>query len=169
MRKFINAQLDKYVLPYVFRISEQPMLYKELLDANKRYNDGMKLEGNIAGMRMSIGRTILSFGLIWHFLFVLPVGTLLHTVLADLDCHMSVILAILFTAFFFGSYFVFKEYIIDLSAQKQIRAAWKNHFPHFDFDKHSIEVSSLYSQAIEQEIANKDVRMFILNGIITDK
>ncbi len=169
MRKFINAQLDKYVLPYVFRISEQPMLYKELLDANKRYNDGMKLEGNIAGMRMSIGRTILSFGLIWHFLFVLPVGTLLHTVLADLDCHMSVILAILFTAFFFGSYFIFKEYIIDLSAQKQIRTAWKNHFPHFDFDKHSIEVSSLYSKAIEDEIANKDIRMFILNGIITDK
>ena len=169
MIKFINAQLEKYVLPYVFRISEQPMLYKELLDANKRYNDGMKLEGNIAGMRLSIGRTILSFGLIWHFLFVLPVGTILHTMLADLDCHMSVILAILFTAFFFGSYFVFKEYIIEMSAKNQILKAWRNHFTHFDFAKHSIEVSTLYSKAIEEELANKDIRMFILNGIITEK
>ena len=169
MMKFINKQLDTYVLPYVFKISEQPMLYKELLDANKRFNDGMKLEGNIAGMRISIGRTILAFGLIWHFLFVLPIGTLLHTVLLDLDCHMSVILAILFTAFFFGSYFVFKEYVIDLSAKKQIEKAWRNHFTHFDFTKYSVQVSSLYSQAIEEEVANKDIRMYILNGIIAEQ
>ena len=168
MKAYIDNFLQKYVVPNVFTFSEQPMLYRELLDANKRYIDGMKLEGNIAGMRISIGRTILVFAIIWHILFALPVGILIHLFLTKLDCHMSIILAILLTAFFFGSYFIFKEYVIDLSAKNLIKKAWKNHFSHFDYDKHAKEVSALYSQALEEGIANKDIRMYILDGIITD-
>lgn len=161
--------VDRKVIPYVFNVSEQPMLFKELLKANKLYNDGMRLEGNMPGFRIKIGRTILLFLLLWHLFFIIPGSLLFHTQLAKVDCHLLIIFAVIFTGFFFGSYALFKAWLIDRMSKKIIKKAWQNHYPHFSYELHSKEVSSLYSEALEKEIPSKEMQLYILNRMIAEK
>jgi hypothetical protein len=164
----ISRFIDDTILPFTFKVSDQPMLYKELLQANKLYDDGMKLEGKIPGMRIRVGRAILVFAIFWHLVFILPGVALIHLLLPYIDCHVAIILAVIFTALFFSVYFVFKEWLVDRMAQKRIRAAWKNQFPHFDYDTHHAEVTRLYSKALENEVPTKDLRLYILNHLVTE-
>ena len=161
--------IDRKLLPFMFKLSEQPMLYRELLKANKTFDDGMRLEGRIPGMRVRVGRAILVFALLWHIFFILPGMGLFHHDLMKMDCHLAIILAVLFTGFFFASYFILKEWIIERMAELQIRNAWKNHFAHFDYDLHHMEVTALYSKAIEAEVPHKELQLYILNGLIGEK
>ena len=165
----LDTLIENRLLPVMFKLSEEPMLYRELLHANRLYDQGYKLEGNISGMRIRVGRTILIFAILWHIAFILPGMALYHHELAKMDCHLGIILAVVFTGFFFSSYFVFKEWAIERMAQQQIRKAWKNHFTHFDYKLHHREVAALYSKALEDEIPTKELQLYILNNMIRDK
>lgn len=161
--------IDATILPFMFKLSDQPMLYRELLTANKTFDDGLKLEGQIPGMRIRTGRTVLVFALLWHIFFVVPGMGLFHNDLTTMDCHLAIILAIVFTGFFFASYFVFKEWVIEHMARLRIKAAWKNHFTHFDYKAHHLEVTAIYSKALEEEVPTKELQLFILNRLISDE
>ena len=171
MANILKQKLDNFInqtiLPFVFKTSEQPMLFRELLQTSKMYDDDMKLEGRVPGFRIRIGRTILVFIVLWHIALI-PVSLLFHLQLAKVDCHLLIIFAVIFTGLFFATYAMFKEWLIDIMAEKHIRAAWKNHFPHFDYESHHREVTNLYSEAIEKEISSKDMYLYILNNMISE-
>jgi len=158
--------IDNKILPFTFKISEQPMLYRELLLANKLFDDGMKLEGKIPGMRISVGRAILIFAVAWHLFLILPATALFHASLEKMDCHIAIVASVIFTGLFFSLYFVFKEWLIDRMALHRIKKAWKNHFAHFDYDAHHKEVTALYSKALEEEVPAKELQLYILNKLI---
>jgi len=159
---------DEKIIPYVFSLSDGPMLFRDLLKTNKMYQEGLKLEGKIPGFRLSIGRSYLVFIALWH-LILLPASALFHTVLAKIDCHLLILMAILFTGMFFATYAIFKEYLIDTVALKIIRSAWANHFPHFDYDLHAKEVAKIYSEALEKEIPHKNMQLYILDKLVENK
>lgn len=160
-----RAFTDEKVIPYVFTLSDGPMLFRDLLKTNKMYQEGLKLEGKIPGFRLSIGRSYLVFIGLWH-LFILPVSIAFHPFLAKIDCHLLIIMAIIFTGMFFATYAIFKEYLIDTVALKIIRHAWENHFPHFDYDLHAGEVAKIYSEALEKEIPHKNMQLYILDKLV---
>jgi len=166
LQKKIVDFTNKTIIPFVFRISDQPMLFVELMQTNKMYDDDMKVEGRVPGFRIRIGRTILVFLLIWHILLI-PISLLFHMQLAKIDCHLLIIMAVIFTGLFFATYMMFKEWLIDLMAIRHIKKAWENHFPHFSYDKHHREVANLYSEAIEKEIPSKEIYLHILNNMIS--
>ncbi len=168
IREKILSFINQTIIPFVFKISDQPMLFRELLQTNKMYDDDMKLEGMVPGFRIRIGRTILVFLIIWHIALI-PISLLLHIQIAKIDCHLLIIFAVIFTGLFFATYAMFKEYLIDIMAEKHIRNAWKNHFPHFSYDIHHREVSRLYSEALEKEIPAKEMYLYILNNMISEK
>jgi hypothetical protein len=158
--------IDNKILPFTFRVSEEPMLYRELLLANKLFDDGMKLEGKIPGMRIRVGRAIFLFAAVWHLVLILPATAIFHASLEKLDCHIAIVASVIFTGFFFSIYFVFKEWLIDRMALHRIKGAWKNHFTHFDYDAHHKEVTALYSKALEEGIPVKEIQLYILNRLI---
>lgn len=160
--------MDEKIIPYVFTLSDSPMLFRDLLHTNKMYQDGLKLEGKIPGFRMSIGRSYIVFIALWH-LILLPASAIFHSALAKIDCHLLIIMAILFTGMFFASYAIFKEYLIDTVALKIIKKGWVNHFPHFDYDLHAKEVASIYSEALEKEIPHKNMQLYILDRLVEAK
>lgn len=164
----IRRFTDEKIIPYVFTLSDGPMLFRDLLKTNKMYQDGLKLEGKIPGFRMSTGRSYIVFIALWHLVF-LPASVILHSKLAKIDCHLLIITAILFTGMFFATYAIFKEYLIDTVALKIIRKAWANHFPHFDYDLHAKEVAQIYSEALEKEVPHKNMQLYILDKLITVK
>lgn len=165
IKSSIRTLTDDKIIPYVFTLSDGPMLFRDLLKTNKMYQEGLKLEGKIPGFRLSIGRSYLVFIALWH-LILLPASALFHTVLAKIDCHLLILMAILFTGMFFATYAIFKEYLIDTVALRIIRTAWENHFPHFDYDLHAKEVANIYSEALEKEIPHKNMQLYILDRLV---
>ena len=169
MKQTILNIVDQKILPYIFKVSEQPMLYRELLKANKLYDDKMRLEGNVPGMRIRIGRAILIYAVLWHIFFIIPASAIFHIPLAKLDCHLSIILAVVVTGFFFATYFMFKEWVIDRMTLKRIKEAWSNHFTHFDYNLHHQEVSELYADALDHDVPSKEMQLYILNKLVGEK
>ena len=159
---------DETIIPYVFTLGDGPMLFRDLLKTNKMYQEGLTLEGKIPGFRMSTGRSYLVFIALWH-LILLPSSAIFHTVLAKIDCHLLILMAILFTGMFFATYAIFKEYLIDTVALRIIRNGWENHFPHFDYDLHAKEVAKIYSEALEKEVPHKNMQLYILDKLVENK
>ncbi len=165
MAGIIDRFTDTYIVPFVFKRSEQPLLLRELLELNKNYDDGMKLEGRIPGYKLRIGRTILAFLILWNIV-LMPLSLIFHKELAKIDCHLLILLAILFTGMFFGTYMMFKEWLIDRQAKQRIVEAWKNHFPHFAYENHHREIAQIYREALEREIPTKELYLHIMNKLV---
>ncbi|MDP3266871.1 MAG: hypothetical protein Q8M39_08585 [Sulfuricurvum sp.] len=164
----VNTLMQDKIMPYIFTLSDSPMLLRELLHTNKMYQDGLKLEGNVPGFRMSVGRSYLVFIALWHAIIIIP-AIFFHAKLEKLDCHLLMIMAILFTGMFFATYAIFKEYLIDTVALKILKKGWENHFPHFDYDRHAKEVALIYADALEKEVPHKNMQLYILENLIDRK
>ena len=156
---------DEKIIPYIFTLSDAPLRFRDLLQTNKMYQDGLKLEGKIPGFRLSIGKSYIVFIALWH-LILIPASAVLHSALAKINCHLLIIMAVLFTGMFFASYAMFKEYLTDKVALKIIKKGWENHFPHFDYDLHAKEVAKIYSEALEKEVPNKNLQLYILDRLV---
>lgn len=166
-RGMVSALIDHKIIPYVFDISRQPILFRELLKINKMYIDGT-IEGKMPGFKLKLFRFYILFLLLWH-LILLPLIAIFHSLLAKLDCHLSIILAGLATIIFFASFSIFKGWMIERVTLKLIKEAWRIHFPHFDYDKHASQVAAIYAKAEEQEIPRKELRLFVLNHLLSEK
>ncbi|MCX6074797.1 MAG: hypothetical protein NTY39_10790 [Campylobacterales bacterium] len=160
--------MDEKIIPYVFTLSDSPMLFRDLLRTNKMYQDGLKLEGNIPGFRFSVGKSYIVFIALWHII-MLPPAALFHAKLIKIDCHLLIIMAVLFTGMFFAMYAIYKEYLIDLVAHQILKRGWENHFPHFDYDLHAGDVAKIYSEALEKEIPHKELQLYILEKLVEGK
>ena len=166
MNKFLNF-VDTIVVPYVFNQSDEPLLFRELLKANKMYDDGLNLEGKIPGTRIRIGRNIYVFLALWNII-LLPFSLLFHQLLAKIDCHLLIILSVVATGLFFATYSIFKSWMIDRVALKTIKGAWQNHYPHFAYEKHHKQVARLYGKALDKELPNKEIQLYILDHMIEE-
>ncbi len=164
----INRIMDEKIIPYVFTLSDSPMLFRDLLRTNKMYQEGLKLEGNIPGFRFSVGKSYIVFIALWHIV-MLPLAFLFHKALAKIDCHLLIIMAVVFTGMFFAMYAIFKEYLIDTVAHKILKQGWENHFPHFDYTLHAKDVAKIYSEALEKEITHKEMQLYILEKLVEVK
>jgi hypothetical protein len=100
---------------------------------------------------------------------MLPPAALFHVKLVKIDCHLLIIMAVLFTGMFFAMYAIFKEYLIDTVADKILKKGWENHFPHFNYDLHAVEVAAIYSEALEKEIPHKELQLYILEKLVEGK
>ena len=160
--------MDEKIIPYVFTLSDSPMLFRDLLRTNKMYQDGLKLEGNIPGFRFSVGKSYIVFITLWHVI-MLPPAALFHAKLIKIDCHLLIIMAVLFTGMFFAMYAIYKEYLIDLVAHQILKRGWENHFPHFDYDLHAGDVAKIYSEGLEKEIPHKEMQLYILEKLVEGK
>jgi hypothetical protein len=165
---YSNRILNEKIIPYVFTLSDSPMLFRDLLKTNKMYQDGLKLEGNVPGFRFSVGKSYIVFIILWH-IAMLPLAVLFHAKLAKVDCHLLIIMAVLFTGMFFAMYAIFKEYLIDTVAHHILKKGWENHFPHFNYDLHAKEVANIYSDSLEKEIPHKELQLYILEKLVEGK
>ncbi len=164
LKNFVQSKIT----PFVFKLSDQPMRFTELMNANKIYNDGMNLEYNMTGFRIRLARLYLVF-VILLFLITTPPSIIFHSLLAKIDCHALIILSIIITIMLFSTFALFKSWLIEQISKQLIIKAWKNHFPHFDYDKNNQKVSHIYSEAKEHGIKDKDLQHHIITELISEK
>lgn len=161
----IEKIVDKKLIPYVFIISSNPILFHDLLEANRQINEGLVPNSAALGFRIKLRNIYIAFLVLVHLILILPATAIFHKPLAKLNCHLSIILAIFGTGFLFIGFNVFREYLSDKVAMQRLKDGWKLHFPLFDFETHSKRVADIYTQALKKKISRNELELYMMNEL----
>ena len=155
------------ILDYVYVLSKQPILLRDLLDANRQYNEGMHVDPGKLGFRLKLARAYLLYILIVLGIIV-PISLLTHKPLAIIDPHISILGAMVITAVIFIGFNFFIAKLRDEITKRQIKKSWKLRFPYFSYDEYNKKIEEIYEQAIKDEISKKDLERYILDNLVED-
>ena len=148
-------------------MSKQPVLLKDLLVANRQFNEKLQVDNVKLGYRLKIGRAYIVYILLVSILAI-PIAILTHKAFADADMHISLVVSVFFTAFIFICFNFFRIYLKEQMAQKVIRAAWKNHFPYFAYNEYRYKVESFFESAMREEVSRKELEKYILDKLVEE-
>ncbi|HED4372341.1 hypothetical protein [Campylobacter coli] len=163
MKKFKDFSCN-----FLFKISDQPVLLRDLLEANALFNDGMLVDPSKLNFNFKILNSYIYFG-IFCALVLLPLLLITHHLFTRLDFHISIISAVAVTACVFISYDIFKVYARKMISKKLIQKAWALHFPYFSYEKYSIMAGNFYKEALKEEIPKANLEQYVLEKIIHSK
>lgn len=153
------------ILNYCFTTSKQPVLLKDLLVANRQFNEKLQVDNVKLGYRLKIGRAYVVYILLVS-LFAIPLALITHKGFASVDTHASIVASILFTAVIFICFNFFRIWLKDKMAEKVIRSAWSVHFPYFPYDEYKIQIEKIFTAAMKAEISRKDLEKYILDNLV---
>ena len=157
-------KIKQLIISYVYIISNHPVKLYELLSANKSFTDGMHLDGKKLGFRLRIGRAYLVFILLANIVMI-PVALVTHEIFKKVDCHISIILAIIVTGIIFASFGLFKDWLSDEVARVRIKRMWKLHFAYFDYEEYNKQINDIYLQSLEENISKQDIERYVLDKL----
>ncbi|RLA74751.1 MAG: hypothetical protein DRG11_03885 [Epsilonproteobacteria bacterium] len=159
--------IKTFILNYCFHISALPMLYSELLEANKQLNNNMSLKAIDLGVKLRYGRAYFIFFILIHML-IIPLAYFAHFIFSKVDCHLSIIFAIIFTTIIFSFFGLFKEWLYDNIAAISVRKNWKIHFSYFEYKKYRYKVEKYYTQAKLNYTDKNDLENYITDKLTTN-
>ncbi len=160
MKRFKRFSLD-----FLFKVSEQPVLLRDLLEANALFNEGMLVDPAKLNYRFKTFNAYVYYGILCA-LVLLPLLLITHYFFTLLDFHISIISAVLVTSCVFIAYDVFKIYMRKMISKELIQKAWDNHFPCFAYQKYSKIVEDIYKQALKDEIPRASLEKYVLDKMI---
>lgn len=156
--------LTNKVLEYVYTISKQPILLKDLLVANRQHSDGMHVDPAKLGFRIRLIRAyIVYIGIVLAIL--IPISLLTHKPLEKIDAHVSIIGAMLITAAIFIGFNFFRDSMRDIMTKELIKRSWKLHFPFFSYEEYSGKIEEIFEKSIKDEVSKRDLEKYILDNL----
>ena len=162
-----KKSMKEKILDYVYKTSNQPVLFKDLLLANALYNEGMLVDPSKLKFRLIIKNALITYALICFFVLA-PLLALTHALFENLDFHVSIIGTVLMTSAVFIGYGYFLSWIRDEITLRAIKKAWEVHFPYFPYEKYSKKVEKLYNEAMKKEIHSRDLQQYILDKLANE-
>lgn len=158
-------KLKQWFLTKLFRVSDYPVLFRDLLEANALFNDKMLVDPAKLNFNFRYLNTYLIYAL-FCLIILIPLILITHAGFVIMDFHFSIIGAILVTALIFVGFDVFKVYSRKLITKELIKRAWRVHFPHFTYEKYNKLVQAIYKQALKEQISRAKLEQFVLEQII---
>ena len=158
--------IDK-ILDYVYILSKQPILLRDLLDANQQFNEGMHVDPAKLGFRLKLARAYFVYVII-VLSIITPLSIIMHKPLADLDSHISIIGAMLITAAIFVGFNFFRAALRDKITHRQIIKSWKLRFPYFSYAEYRYKVEAIYQRANKEEVSKKDLERYVLDNLVEE-
>ncbi len=152
------------ILEYVYTISKQPILLKDLLVANRQHNDGMHVDPAKLGFRIRLIRAYIVYIAIVLGILV-PISLLTHKPLAVIDPHISIVGAMAITAAIFIGFNFFRDRMRDTVTKELIKRSWKLHFPFFSYEEYSHKIDEIFESAMKEEISKRDLEKYILENL----
>ena len=152
------------ILEYIYIISKQPILLRDLLLANRQYKEGMHVDPAKLGFRLRLSRAYIVYIAI-VLAIVIPISLLTHKPLANIDSHISILGAMFITAAIFVGFNFFRSKMRDKISLELIKRSWKLHFPYFPYEEYSSKVESIFSQSLKEEISKRDLERYILGKL----
>ena len=159
--------LKDKILDYIYILSKQPILLRDLLEANRQYNEGMHVDPAKLGFRLKLTRAYFVYILIVLGILI-PLSALLHTPLAGIDSHISIVGAMIITAAIFIGFNFFIAKTRDEISYRQIKRSWKLRFPYFSYEDYNHKVEEIYQRAIKEEISKRDLEKYILDNLVIE-
>jgi len=152
------------ILEYIYTISKQPILLKDLLVANRQHNEGMHVDPAKLGFRIRLVRAyIVYIGMV--LAVIIPVSVLTHKPLVKIDPHISILGAMAITAVIFIGFNFFRDRMRDTVTKELIKRSWKLHFPFFTYEEYSHKIDEIFENAIREEISKRDLEKYILENL----
>ncbi len=152
------------VLEYVYIISKQPILLKDLLVANRQHNEGMHVDPAKLGFRIRLTRAYALYVAIVLGILV-PISLLTHKPLAKIDPHISIVGAMIITAAIFIGFNFFRDKLRDIVTKELIKRSWKLHFPFFSYEEYSKKIDEIFESSIKDEVSKRDLEKYILDKL----
>lgn len=152
------------ILEYIYTISKQPILLKDLLVANRQHNDGMHVDPAKLGFRLRLIRAYQVYIAI-VLAIVIPVSLLTHKPLAKIDPHISILGAMAITAIIFIGFNFFRDRMRDSMTEELIIRSWKLHFPFFSYEEYSEKIDEIFEKSMKEEISKRDLEKYILDNL----
>ncbi|NVJ54462.1 MAG: hypothetical protein HWD90_12280 [Campylobacteraceae bacterium] len=162
-----ERNLKEKILDYIYILSKQPILLRDLLEANRQYNEGMHVDPAKLGFRLRLARAYLVYILI-ILAIVVPLSAILHKPLANIDPHISILGAMVITAVIFIGFNFFRAKLRDEITKRQIKKSWRLRFPYFSYEEYNQKIEEIYVKAIKEEISKKDLERYILDNLVED-
>jgi hypothetical protein len=156
--------LKNRVLEYVYTISKQPVLLKDLLVANRQHNDGMHVDPAKLGFRIRLIRAYIVY-IALVLVILVPISLLTHKPLAKIDPHISILGAMVITAAIFMGFNFFRDRMRDSITKELIKRSWKLHFPFFSYDEYSEKIDDIFEKSLKDEITKRDLEKYILDNL----
>jgi hypothetical protein len=156
--------LKDKILEYVYIISKQPILLRDLLIANRQCKEGMHVDPAKLGFRLRLSRAYFVYmGMV--LIILVPVSTLTHKALAKVDSHLSIVGAVIITAIIFIGFNFFRSWLRDAVTRELIKRSWKLHFPFFSYDEYSEKIEEIFEKSLKDEISKRDLEKYILDNL----
>ena len=161
----MNKIYKDKILGIMFHVSDKPVLFRDLLEANAEFNDGMLVDPAKLNFRFNYGRSYAIFG-VFALVFVMFAIAVTHLLFTKIDFHFSIIFTVLLTSAVFIGFDCFKAWGRRELTGELIKKAWANHFLYFPYEKYSKPVEKIYNEALKNDIARKDLEQYVLNKIV---
>ncbi|MCV3425134.1 hypothetical protein [Campylobacter sp. IFREMER_LSEM_CL1085] len=158
-------KIQEFILNFIFKVSNQPVNLKDLLEANALLNEGMMIDPTKLNFKFKVFNSYLIYTLFCIAILV-PMLIISHYFLTIIDFHISILSAIFVTACVFVGYDIFKIYTRKVISKKLLKKAWTLHFPYFAYEKYSKIAENIYNQAIKEEIPKNQLEQYVLEKII---
>jgi len=162
-----KKSLKEKIINYVYTLSNQPVIFRDLLSANSHYNEKMYVDPGKLGFRLNILRAYITY-LILCTIVIIPLIGITHYFLKHMNFHFSVLGAVLVTSAVFVGFDFFKAWIRDAITLKLIKKAWLVHFPYFSYDKYSKKVEDIYNKSLKSEIPKKDLQLYVMDKLLEE-
>ena len=154
------------ILEYIYTISKQPILLKDLLVANRQHNEGMHVDPAKLGFRIRLVRAyIVYIGIV--LAVIIPISLLTHKPLAKIDAHISILGSMIITAVIFIGFNFFRDRLRDTITKELIKRSWKLHFPFFSYEEYSSKIDEIFGKAMKDEVSKRDLEKYILDKLTT--
>lgn len=152
------------ILDYIYITSKQPILLRDLLIANRQYNEGMHVDPAKLGFRLRLTRAYLVYlGLVLSI--IVPISLLTHKTLAKIDSHVSILGAMAITAAIFIGFNFFRSRMRDSISLLLIKRSWKLHFPLFPYEDYSKRIEEIFEKSLKDEVSKRDLERYILDNL----
>lgn len=158
-------KFKQFSFNFLFKISDQPVLFKDLLEANVLFNEGMMIDCSKLNYKIKNLNCYCYYGILC-ILILFPLLLTTHYFFTLLDFHISIISAVFITSCIFIGFDLFKIYIRKIITKKLIKKAWSNHFPCFSYEKYSKTIENIYKQALKEQISQNSLRKYIIERIV---
>lgn len=158
--------LKQYLLDQIFIISRQPVLFRDLLEANSLYNEGMLIDGAKLNFRFDNFKTYQIYAIICVCV-LLPSLSLTHNFLIKVNSHISIIATMIVTSVIFLGFDMFKIWARKEISVKMIKQAWSIHFPYFPYEKYSKRIDNIYTNAIKDGVSKSELEQYVLEKLVS--
>ena len=159
-----EKNIKNTLLEYIYIISKQPILLKDLLVANRQHNEGMHVDPAKLGFRIRLVRAyIVYIGIV--LAVIIPISLLTHKPLAKIDAHISILGSMIITAVIFIGFNFFRDRLRDTITKELIKRSWKLHFPFFSYEEYSSKIDEIFGKAMKDEVSKRDLEKYILDKL----